>query len=263
VGVYCAGSSAPTIAGCIVKNNQYGIFCSGAGQVKIINNWIVNNGYYGIYITTSNELTIRNNTISKNNSAGIYRAGGTDPNISNSIFWYNGSSHTTDFVGTFTKVNYCRISAERPGSTGNILSDPCFVDVNAGNYHIKAVSLCRNAGDPNTTLVSGETDIDGQPRRNGTARAVDIGADEYYGGSDLNGDGQVNFLDYAIFANAWKTYQGSAKWNAACDFIDDNDINNLDLAWFAQAWPFPPAGQQQSMMQQTEPEALEHFSSTL
>jgi hypothetical protein len=102
--------------------------------------------------------------------------------------------------------------------------------------------LCRNAGDP-TKTYTGEYDIDSQPRRNGTAR-VDIGADEYYGSADLNGDGQVNFLDYAIFADAWRTYPPN--WNPLCDFIDDNDVNSLDLSWFVKYWPFPP---------QTEPEA--------
>jgi len=286
-GVYCSGSSSPTVINCLIRDNiygvfcynlsaptvrnctitdssYYGIFCVGAGQVKILNNWIVNNGSCGIYITsTNNELTIRNNTIS-NNFNGIYRSNSNDPNISNCIIWKNTRNN---FSGTeCNNVNYSCINSSSTGSYSgqyNITTDPCFVDdVNVGDYHLKSASLCRNAGDPNLNY-DGETDIDDQPRRNGTARAVDIGADEYYGGSDLNGDGQVNFLDYAIFANAWKTYQGSAKWNAACDFIDDNDINNLDLAWFAQAWPFPPAGQQQSMMQQTEPEALEHFSSTL
>ena len=90
-------------------------------------------------------------------------------------------------------VNYCDIHEQL--STGyqatNITSDPCFVDANANNYHIKFASLCKNAGDPNKTYA-GETDIDGQPRRNGTGR-VDIGADEYYGSSDLNGDGHGEF----------------------------------------------------------------------
>ena len=57
----------------------------------------------------------------------------------------------------------------------------------------------------------------------------------------------MNFLDYAIFANAWKTRQGVAKWNAACDLIDNNNVDINDLAWFVQYWPFPPADQQSHM----------------
>ena len=166
-----------------------------------------------------------------------------------------------------TNVNYCCINDGTTGYSGqyNITTDPCFVDdVNANDYHLKFGSLCRNAGDPNRTYDSNETDIDGQPRRNGIGQ-VDIGADEFYNSTNLNGDGQVNFLDYAIFANAWKTRQGVAKWNAACDLIDNNNVDINDLAWFVQYWPFPPADQQSHMdgmegmgeeEQQTEPEAL-------
>ena len=166
-----------------------------------------------------------------------------------------------------TNVNYCCINDGTTGYSGqyNITTDPCFVDdVNANDYHLKFGSLCRNAGDPNRTYDSNETDIDGQPRRNGIGQ-VDIGADEFYNSTNLNGDGQVNFLDYAIFANAWKTRQGVAKWNAACDLIDNNNVDINDLAWFVQDWYFPPADQQSHMdgmegmgeeEQQTEPEAL-------
>jgi parallel beta-helix repeat protein len=246
-GLYCGSSSTPTIANCIIKNNSDGgIYGDYAKQIKIVNNWIVNNnaGYgYGIYVENTNQLTIRNNTISRNNY-GISRYG-DDPNISNCIIWNNVYANLS---GTFNDINYCCISGTSvyPGN-GNIKSDPCFVDVNAGNYHIKAASLCRNAGDPNRTYDINETDIDGQPRRNGTARTVDIGADEYYGSSDLNGDGQVNFLDYTIFANAWKTQPSdTSKWNPACDFIDDNNVDINDLAWFVQAWYFPPPTEPQA-----------------
>jgi parallel beta-helix repeat protein len=260
VGLYCDSLSAPTIAGCIVKNNSYGIKCSGAGQVKIIDNWIVNNGSYGVYLySTAAEVTVRNNTISKNASGGIYRYGGNDPNISNSIFWNNGTSpNYNNFSGTpaCTNVNYSCINSSSTGSYSgrdNITTDPCFVAVDANDYHLKAASLCRNAGDPNRTYDSNETDIDSQPRRNGIGR-VDIGGDEYYATTDLNADLTTNFLDYAIFANAWKTSQGVAKWNAACDFIDNNNIDINDLAWFAQYWYFPPADQQSLIKDMSEEE---------
>ncbi len=246
-GVYCYNLSAPTIANCIIKDNQSaGIRCGYTGQVKIRDNLIVNNGSYGVFIDNpNNEVTVRNNTISNNTSGGIYRSGVAEPNISNCIIWYNGIAN---FAGaTCNNVNYCCINGGYSSGTGNIPYDPCFVDVNASDYHLKFGSLCRNNGDPNTTLDINETDIDGQPRRNGTTRAVDIGGDEYYGSTDLNGDWQVNFLDYAIFANAWYTHAGIPKWNALCDFIDNNNIDINDLAWFAQDWYFPPADQQGQM----------------
>ena len=186
-GVYCY--YAATITNCTITGNyNAGIQCDNAGQVKILNNLIVNNGYgsgngYGIYVEYTNPPLIRNNTISGNN-CGIVRTGGTaDPNISNCIIWDNGNN----FSGTFNDVTYCDINNGYDSSKHNIGTDPCFVDVNAENFHLKFGSLCIDAGDPNRTYDSNETDIDHQPRRNGIGR-VDIGADEYYGSADLNDD---------------------------------------------------------------------------
>ena len=55
---------------------------------------------------------------------------------------------------------------------------------------------------------------------------------------DFNGDGHENFIDFAIFANAWKSQQGQANWNAACDIASpkDNIIDWKDLSVFAGDW---------------------------
>lgn len=54
--------------------------------------------------------------------------------------------------------------------------------------------------------------------------------------ADFNGDGVVNFLDYAALANAWLTRAGMPNYNEAYDLYDDNNIDILDLAVFAQDW---------------------------
>ena len=58
------------------------------------------------------------------------------------------------------------------------------------------------------------------------------------GSGDFNGDGRENFIDFAIFANAWKSQQGQANWNAACDIASpkDNIIDWKDLSVFAGDW---------------------------
>ena len=58
------------------------------------------------------------------------------------------------------------------------------------------------------------------------------------GSGDFNGDGLENFIDFAIFAEAWKSQQGQAKWNPACDISKPKDsfIDWQDLAVFVEDW---------------------------
>jgi parallel beta-helix repeat protein len=62
---------------------------------------------------------------------------------------------------------------------GNVDSDPCFLDVSSGDYHLRCDSACIDAGDPNYVGEPNETDMDGNPRVvNGR---VDMGAHEFQG----------------------------------------------------------------------------------
>jgi hypothetical protein len=58
---------------------------------------------------------------------------------------------------------------------------------------------------------------------------------------DLHRDGIVNFLDFAVFANAWMTDLGNENYNDAADFIDDNGIDIHDLKEFCDCWLWPYA----------------------
>jgi beta-lactam-binding protein with PASTA domain len=55
---------------------------------------------------------------------------------------------------------------------------------------------------------------------------------------DLDKDGDVDFEDFAIFASAWLTELGGAKWNPECDIsdLDDDIVDELDLAVFTRDW---------------------------
>ena len=156
-----------------------------------------------------------------------------DPNISNCIIYSNtaaGLSGSADV--TYDKVTYCCISGGHSGN-GNIPSNPNFV--NAGiDYHLSWNSPCIDAGNLYTILDANETDVDGQPRvsdgnGDGTSQ-IDIGADKYYCDPDFNGDGIVDFKDFALLANVWKT--NSSQYNLA----DGNTIDSKDLAAFAGRW---------------------------
>jgi hypothetical protein len=55
---------------------------------------------------------------------------------------------------------------------------------------------------------------------------------------DFNVDGDVDFLDFALFATSWHMTSADPNWNPVFDISSprDNIINNLDLAAFAQNW---------------------------
>ena len=54
---------------------------------------------------------------------------------------------------------------------------------------------------------------------------------------DINGDGVVDWLDMAAFADAWLATPASPNWNARADMVSDGIINFLDFAVLAQNWP--------------------------
>jgi len=73
-------------------------------------------------------------------------------------------------------VSYSDIGGGWAG-TGNINSDPLFVNAAGGDYHLQATSLCFNAGNNSLVPVGVTLDMDGNPRINN--RTVDMGAFEY------------------------------------------------------------------------------------
>ena len=72
---------------------------------------------------------------------------------------------------------YSNIQGGWPG-TGNINTDPLFVDLANGDLHLSSGSPCINAGDDAAVPKGTTTDLDGNPRFIGT---VDMGAYEFQG----------------------------------------------------------------------------------
>lgn len=93
------------------------------------------------------------------------------------------------------------ISATQGGATlGNFVAFTYTPMALTGNYHILATSAARKVGTPGGTGILNwnhqylDLDIDGDTR----AVPVDIGADQYNGKGDVNGDNTVNILDVLV-----------------------------------------------------------------
>ncbi|MFH1371892.1 MAG: right-handed parallel beta-helix repeat-containing protein [Planctomycetota bacterium] len=218
-GVLCTlSSSTPVVKGCLLFSNSSGIYLNSS-SAAIFNNWIYRNSQAGIYLYYPvSPTTIRNNTLACNNAYGIYRYGGTAPVINSSIICSNASSD----LGGNTAI-YSWLTAD---------GDPCFVDTDINDFHLRPFSLCVNAGDPNFNDFN-DVDIDGQCRImiGKTAPKVDIGADEIdWPKADFDRDEVINFNDYRILASGWQTI------NTNCTLDTDDDVDIDDLVEFGYYW---------------------------
>jgi hypothetical protein len=137
--LYSGGN--PTVANCsIVANGGAGfeMRVRKAGRFsyynfpQIANSIIAANGEHGIF---GDFPTITNCTIVGNLHGGIYDS---RPTVANSIIYYNGdgpdAAQIVDSTGT---VTYSNVQGSWPG-TGNMDADPCFVDPDNGDYHLKS-----------------------------------------------------------------------------------------------------------------------------
>ena len=185
--------------------------------------------------------------------------------LTNCIIWngFNPICHGWYFEGGCwpngrTKVSYSNVEGGWEGE-GNIDSDPCFVDPGwwdpngtpditsddiwvEGDYHLKWLSPCFNAGDPNDGDYFGQTDMDGRARvRYGR---VDMGADEIFPlGCDFEPDDDVDLADFTSFGAAWSV----TDCNKAADFNGDCLVDISDLLIFAEYW-LEGAGETISML---------------
>lgn len=185
-GINCTNYSDATIRNCKIQDNGCGIVCGYYSSPEISNCVISGNDVTGsgggIYIGAS-APNITNCTI-VNNTATVFgdgiAAGMSSPTITNCIIWGNGD----DLYGcsaTFSCIE------DIDGGTGNIHTDPNFVDSGSGDYSLTSVSPCIDAAGGG---VAPSTDIDGQGRYDdpytfntgaGDPNYVDMGAFEYQG----------------------------------------------------------------------------------
>jgi hypothetical protein len=152
-----------TISNCLIYNNTATLV---GGAMVNCDGGIVN-------------CSIVDNTAG-NNTGGLGYCDGT---ITNCIIWDN-SGTVSDQVTFSSTPTYSCIQNWSSGGTGNIATDPNFVDAANDDYHLNSVSPCIDVGDSGGTYT-GQLDIDGDNRvidiagkGDGTVD-VDMGADEY------------------------------------------------------------------------------------
>lgn len=200
-GLYVGYS--PTITGNFIYDNDYrGIWLWSSGAADITNNWIYGNKS-GINANYSGSAVIRNNTIVGNSMSGI-RSSGSEPTISNCIIW-DCNDDLYDCNVTYSCIE------DGDSGTGNISSDPCFVDIDANDFHLLAESPAIDIGDSNN-IDGNELDIDGNCRI--INEHVDMGAHE--------NDGLISW---------WKLDEGSG--NVVTDYSYNSHDGSLfgDTSW--------------------------------
>ena len=179
---------------------------------------------------------ITNNTITANNADG---AGGGLHScrniIANCIIWDNTAPDSPALKDSLEPTYSCLQTAG--SGTGNIYTDPEFIDPCSNDYHLRIYSDCIDAGDNNSVSPQPATDIDNEPRvfifdPDKTA-IVDMGADEVTTRiGDFNDDGTVNHHDLIAMLNEWL----NTGQNLKTELTDDELINLADYTLLASDW---------------------------
>jgi len=235
--------------------NGAGIFCSLSSLVTIELSTIAENiaGLGGIcYGSGSNG--------NRGEGAGVYA--NADTVVANSIIWGNEPNQL--FGQDCNNINYCNIADGICSSSfGNIDTDPCFVDTDANDFHLKSsgwrwdttrqrwdwddvTSRCIDAGNPGSPLVDELLSIPGDPNNEwGQNLRINMGA---FGRtpeasmppydwallSDITNDGISDFNDLKILSSLWLDTGGSLY----ADFNRDEIVDFLDFAILADDWFF-------------------------
>jgi hypothetical protein len=236
---------------------------------SILKNFIITDSDVG-FLFFGASPTINHVTVADCN-LGADASGGAEPVITNSIFWNNRDGDLLDCQGQYSCIE------NGSAGQGNISKDPCFVDADNGDYHLRSegwrwagggtgwawddvTSPCIDAGNPGTCLANEPMSIPRDPDNiYGVNIRVNMGA---YGGTsqasipphnwamlaDLNNDGIVDWRDADLWAHYWLASGGELPGDLdRTGQVDGLDFALLGVGWMqATTWwsclvPTPPA----------------------
>lgn len=255
-------SSSPTVTGCAFTGNS-GIYFGG-GMYNYVSSPTVtgcaftdNSADHGGGMSNAGSNPIVTGCTFTKNSADYFGGGmyneGSSPTVANCILWGNTPDEIADNTGT-PIVTYSDVQGGYTG-TGNIDADPLFVDAASGNVRLQTASPCIDLADNNalptdTADLDNDAnsiepipyDLDGRDRIvDGNCNGmliVDIGAYEFtsanYG--DFDGDCDVDFVDYSIFAGFYMTDEFSV--DIAPTLAGDGVVDLNEFAILCSNWLF-------------------------
>jgi len=211
-------ASRNTIVGNSAGIDGAGVYLYYAASPTLESNVIAgNSGGSGVCVAYYSAGALTNNTIAYNSGGGVLRKadGSTTgiPVVTNCILWGNGGY---DLSGPAT-VTYSDVETGSPSGSGNIHSDPLFVDASGGDYRLRAGSPCIDAGS-NSAPGLGDVDFSGNPRVLGAA--PDMGAHE----------GPANQPPIADAGGSYEVDEGSCRVLTA-EGSSDPDGDSLTFAW--------------------------------
>ncbi|MCB0587142.1 MAG: right-handed parallel beta-helix repeat-containing protein [Phaeodactylibacter sp.] len=158
------------IEGCIIRNNSSGggIHSRSGTADAIVRNCLLARNYSnleggGIYITNSQSPTFINCTIVSNEArtrgGGVFAFNGWPIRMRNCILWGNVAPEDPGITAESSDITYSNIQDGWTG-TGNINTNPVFVNRYTEDYHLHSISPCIDKGDP-------EDDFSHEPQPNG------------------------------------------------------------------------------------------------
>ncbi len=217
-------NASPSISSCRITGNSgsvgAGLRLSG-GSTRLTNCLIADNVAShqggGMVISGQGTVTIRNCTIvnnsAKSDGGAIYAfLENSSVVLLNCILWGNSAPNGTAISaippndpkkqgGTFTSAynniegGLSAVAGPMDWSVGHLAVDPFFTDPDGGDYALLPVSLCIDAGDPQTVVEPSETDVGGNDRLQHCR--IDIGAHESSYFVDCNENGVGEYCELA------------------------------------------------------------------
>ncbi len=188
--------------------------------------------------------TITNCTVNGNSakSGGGMYDNNCSSVVTNSIFWGDTATNGPEFYGTSSTVTYSCVQGGYSG-TGNIVSDPNFVDAANDNLRLTRGSGCIDAGENAAVPVSVTMDNNGWARfindvctddtGSGTVPIVDMGVYEFLP-ADIDGSGGVDLEDFSRVAAHWQETGSDGVGDINCDGAVGLDDMTMLAGWWLE-----------------------------